>query len=417
MPAVALVDCNNFYVACERTFDPSLKGKPVVVLSNNDGCIVARSEEVKALGIPMGIPVFQIRDILDYEGVELFSSNYTLYGDMSHRVVETLRQFTPTVEVYSIDESFLELPAFNGDLTPLGHEIRRRVRQWTGIPVSIGIGPTKSLAKLANKVAKQRKLDVLDFTHHPDRILDTIPVNDVWGIGKAYTEKLNGCGIETVAQLVKANDRWVQKHLTVVGLKIVWELRGLPCLPLELAPPPRKAIGRSRSFGRPVHLLVHLKEAVASHVASAACALRKQGSVASRLQVFMETNPFVEPYHGRSIAAHLETPTDSTPDLIRCAHEGVKRIYREGDWYTRAGVLLTELYPRNSVQTSLFWEPHTARQKALLDVVDKINAQWGRGTIRFASEGIRQDWAMRRSHLSRRFTTRWAEIPRAKARV
>lgn len=414
MPAIVHVDCNNFYVACERMFNPALEGKPVVVLSNNDGCIVARSQEVKDLGIPMGIPVFQARDDLIYNEVEMFSSNYTLYGDMSHRVVQTLRQFTPVIEEYSIDESFLELP---DNQTALGYEIRDRVKKWTGIPVSIGIARTKSLAKLANKVAKKNRLGVLDFLNHPKKrqILDRIPVNDVWGIGKQYTQKLNRRGIETAYQLSRADDKWVQKHLTVVGLRIVWELRGIPCLPLELTPPPKKAIGRSRSFGRPVNSLKHLKEALATHAASAARALREQGSVAGRLQIVIETNPFVKPYYGKNITASFVTPTASTPDLIKCAHEGLRRIYRKGESYTRAGVLLTELYPRDSVQMSLFWKPNTARKKALLDVVDKINVRFGRGKIRWASEGLKQEWAMRQSRLSRKFTTRWDEILKARA--
>ena len=247
MPTIALVDCNNFYVACERLFHPAVKNKPVVVLSNNDGCIVSRSEEVKTLGIPIGIPVFEVRDALTYHEVVLFSSNCTLYGDMSARVVDALRQFTPTVETYSIDESFLELPETKGQLE-LGFDIKNQVEKWTGIPVSIGIASTKSLAKLANKTAKKQKLGVLDFPDHPTQVLDNIPVNDIWGIGKSYTEKLNRYGIYTAYDLSRADDKWIQKHLTIAGLRIVWELRGIPCLPLELTPSPKKAIGRSRSF-------------------------------------------------------------------------------------------------------------------------------------------------------------------------
>ncbi|MDA0747019.1 MAG: Y-family DNA polymerase [bacterium] len=413
---LALVDCNNFYVACERVFNPALENRPVVVLSNNDGCIVARSPEVKALGIEMGIPAFQIRDHLLYNNVQIYSSNYTLYGDMSRRVVLALQKFVPAVETYSIDESFLELPNTSNP-NDLAHTIRHRIRQWTGIPVSIGIGPTKSLAKLANKLAKHPEQGVFDLTHPPHRnqVMDEISVSEVWGIGPAYTQKLHAAGIETAYQLSRANDRWIQKHLTIVGLRIAWELRGIPCIPLELTPPPRKAICRSRSFGRPITRLSHLKQAVAFHAASAARVLREQGLVAACLQVTIETNPYVQPYNGKSITARLAAPTASTPNLIQCAHAGLKRIYSEGDVYTRAGILLTDLCPENAVQTSLFWNPDSPRTKALLSVVDHINIRFGRGKIHWASEGLEQPWAMRQSYRSHRFTTCWDELPLARA--
>jgi DNA polymerase V len=412
---IALVDCNNFYVECERLFQPRLSNKPVVVLSNNDGCIVSRSNEVKQLGIPMGIPVFQARDELLFEGVEMFSSNYALYGDMSARIIATLRQFTSAIEVYSIDESFIELPKDKDkdkDRKAHCHHIKETVKKWTGLPVSIGIGMTKSLAKLANKVAKKYTSGVFDLVNHPrhEKVLDYIPVGDVWGIGKRYTEKLNQHGIETVYQLTRADDKWIQKHLTITGLRIVMELRGIPCLPLELTPSPKKSIGRSRSFGRSVTKIEDLKQALAMHVTSAAKVLREEGSVASCMQVVVETNPFVEPYHGKHITAKFETPTASTPAMIKCAHEGLMRIYREGESYTRAGIYLTDLCSENAIQASLFCEPNTERSRDVMEVVDKLMVRFGRHKIKWASEGLKQKWAMRQAHLSQRYTTKWDEI-------
>ncbi|MBT3602038.1 MAG: Y-family DNA polymerase [Candidatus Latescibacteria bacterium] len=414
--AIALIDCNNFYVECERTFDPSLKNKPVVVLSNNDGCIVARSNEVKALGIPMGIPVFQARDDLLYNQVQLFSSNYALYSDMSHRVMSALRQFTPKTENYSIDESFVTFPNCPTN-TDYGHTILNTIQQSIGIPVSIGIGNTKSLAKIANKVAKKEQMGVLDLNHHPkrDQMLDGVPVQDVWGIGKRYAEKLRSIGIETAYQLSRADDTWIRKHLTITGLRIVWELRGIPCMPLEYTPPAKKAIGRSRSFGRTVKDPKQLKQALAMHVVSASQALRKQDSVAGCMTVSIETNPFVEPYHGKTITVKFETPTASTPNMIRATHEAFARIFKENEHYTRAGIMLTDLCSKNAIQTSLFETPNTEHDASVLDVVDALMAKYGRKKIKWASEGLKQTWAMRRSHLSPRYTTHWQEIPVAHA--
>ena len=409
---IALVDCNNFYVECERMFQPELKNKPVVVLSNNDGCIVSRSQEVKELGIPMGIPVFQARDDLLFNDIKMRSSNYALYGDMSSRVTSTLRQFTQQVEEYSIDESFLKLPTCN-DNEILGKEIVNTVKQWTGLPVSVGTGQTKSLAKLANKVAKKYKLDAFDLVNHPqkNKVLDHISVRDVWGIGRRYAEKLNANGIETAYQLSRANDKWVQKQLTISGLRIAMELRGIPCLPLELAPNPKKSIGRSRSFGLTVDNIEALKQALAMHCTSAAKVLREQKQAAGCLRISIETNPFVEPYHGKNIVANLETPTASTPALIKAAHEGLKQIYRKGESYTRAGIHLMNLCPEDSIQTNLWWNPNTEKNEELMAVVDRLMVKFGRQKIRWASEGIDRKWAMRQTHMSKRYTTKWDEIP------
>ena len=421
MQIFALVDCNNFYVSCERVFCPALNNRPVVVLSNNDGRIVARSQEAKDLGLAMGTPLFKCRALCEQHRVQVYSSNYTLYGDMSRRVVEVLQQFSPAVEVYSIDESFLGFTGRGaGDLGDLGRQIRGQVETWTGIPVSIGLARTKTLAKLANKIAKRAKRDrgVFDLAGHPQReqVLDRVDVGEVWGIGRQYRTLLREHGIETAYQLTRAPDRWIRKHLTIVGLRLVWELRGISCLPLEQAPAPKKSIARSRSFGRPLHTLEELEEPVAAHVAAAAQALRKQRSAAAWLQVSIETSRFAGPYYGRIVAASLPSPTASTPELVRAAHQGLERIFREGYIYRRAGVLLTGLVPQDALQLNLFTPGYyDDKKKALMEVVDRVNATWGRGTLRFAAEGLEQPWKMKQSRRSPHFTTRWAELPLIRA--
>ena len=308
--AFALVDCNNFYVSCERAFCPELAGQPVVVLSNNDACIVARSEEAKTLGLPMGGPIFRCRDLCRQHRVRVFSSNYPLYGDMSRRVVEVLRRFAAAVEVYSIDEVFLDLADLRAHRRyETGRAIRRTVGRWTGIPVCVGLAPTKTLAKLANRLAKRRPESegVFDLTDPARRaeVLGQVEVDQVWGIGPRYRDRLAHHGIRTAHQLAQAPDARIRRLLTVTGLRLVWELRGVSCLPLEQAPSPRKAIARSRGFGRPLADLDELREPVAAHVASAARALRKQGSVAGCLQVHLETSRFTGPYRGKAATARL----------------------------------------------------------------------------------------------------------------
>ena len=298
-PIFALVDCNNFYVSCERVFQPCLNGKPVVVLSNNDGCVIARSEEAKALGIPMGLPFFQMRERFTGHTIETYSSNYALYGDMSTRVMTILKQFSPEVEVYSIDEAFLNLAGCgNGDLISYGHLIHRSVKQWTGIPISIGIGETKTLAKLANRLAKRSDhvQGVVDLTssQHQDDILASIPVKDIWGIGRSYSRLLQSNGIRTALELRDADDRWIRQQMGVVGVRIVWELRGISCLPLELSPPPKKSLMVSRSFGRPIATLDEMREAVATYTTRAAEKLRRHRLAAGILSVFLMTNRFKE---------------------------------------------------------------------------------------------------------------------------
>jgi DNA polymerase V len=412
----ALVDCNNFYVSCERVFAPKLIKRPVVVLSNNDRCVIARSEEAKRLGIGMGVPVFQIRNQLACHGIRTYSSNYTLYGDMSRRVVNTLKTFTEDIEAYSIDESFLEfhLSPYE-DLIALGQAIKKRVIKWTGIPVCVGFGPTKTLAKVANRLAKKQKETggVFDLCEHKrrDAILKTVDIEDVWGIGRQYAKLLRQNEIKTAYHLTLKNDTWVLKRLTVLGLRLKKELQGIRCLSLEQTPPPKKSIGRSRAFGRSVSLLPELKSAVASYVASAARALRKQASVTGCLQVHIETGRSFEPYHNDAITIRLHAPTASTPDLIHCAFRGLQQIFREGCAYYRAGVMLMDIGPMAGRQADCFApDQYPKKKQVLMNLVDDINAKFGRNTLQFAAEGLAQKWHMKQFRRSKHFTTNWKEL-------
>jgi DNA polymerase V len=419
MKTFALVDCNNFYVSCERVFDPSLRNRPVVVLSNNDGCVIARSEEAKQLGIPMGSPFFKCREVIERAGGAVLSSNYALYGDMSARVMRTLAGFTPEIEYYSIDEAFL-LFTGSADRTALGLTMRRQVRQWTGIPVSIGFGPTKTLAKIANRVAKKHPEHggVFDITghEHADGILRSTEAGDVWGIGRRYAEFLRGRGILTAYDLKNAPDTFVRKHLTIVGLQTVMELRGKPCLRIETAPPPPKSILCSRSFGTPVSTLAELKEAVAAYVSRAAEKLRRKNGVASHVHVFLTTNPFRK--EERQYSAHCSVPLPSssafTPEMVAAAHRLLEAIYREGYRYQKAGVILTGI--ETTRQASLMDPPpgERAKRSALMHTMDRVNARWGSRMLLFAASGIEQPWKMNQSRKSKRFTTSWHELPLAR---
>jgi DNA polymerase V len=410
----ALLDCNNFYVSCERLFQPALLGKPVVVLSNNDGCVIARSDEAKALGIPMGLPAFKLADLLKAHPIEVFSSNYTLYGDLSARVMMTLTQWAPTVEVYSIDEAFLDLTGISTDaLTPYGQTLRTTIHRWTGIPVSIGIAPTKTLAKLANRLAKRSPQGVVTLTaaSEIEATLVCTRVEDIWGIGPGYTRRLKTYDIRTAIQLRDANDRWVRQQLGIVGLRIVWELRGLSCLPLALCPPPKQSLMVSRSFGRPITALTEMREAVATYMTRAAEKLRRAQRAAGVLTVFLMTNRFTdEPQYANSVTIPLPVATQDTAELIRYALRGIEQLFREGYRYQKAGIILTALVPAHQVQAHLFDQYDRERSQRLMAALDVINTQWGAGTVRYAAMGLRPQWIMRCGHRSPRYTTRWEEL-------
>jgi len=420
----ALVDCNNFYASCERLFRPELNGKPVVVLSNNDGCIVARSNEAKALGIPMGEPLFKAKHLIAKHKVHVFSSNYALYGDLSHRVMDTLCQMEPEVEVYSIDEAFIALPVTKEwDRVKYAGELRERIRKNVGIPVSIGIAATKTLAKIANRVAKKQTQfnGVFDLTDNSqiDRVLEKIEVNDVWGIGRRSTEKLHSHGIYTALDLKRADETRIRKLLTVVGARTVMELNGISCISLENAPACPKSIITSRSFGHPVTDIDNLREAVIAFVSIAGEKLRKQGVEAGALNLFITTGPFDEKaQYSNNQTIVLPQASSSTPELIAAALQGLKYLYRPGYRYRKAGVMLTEILKQDRYKQQdlfSFSQPATSEDKRLMAALDRINGKWGRQTIQYGmTTAENKPWMMQQTRKSPAYTTSWHELPVAK---
>ena len=422
-PMFALVDVNNFYVSCERVFQPQLENVPMVVLSNNDGCAVARSAEVKALGVKMGTPWFKMKELAKAHGILAFSSNYTLYGDMSNRATAVLRDFSPDIEVYSVDESFLRVETvvhLYGGGTAMGQQIRHRVRQWTGLPVCVGIGPTKTLAKIANHLAKKNpQFDGVCDLHamtRPERLqwMSQLEVGEVWGVGKRIAKRLNTMGIETVLDLRSASIKEVRAQFGVVMERTCNELRGISCLDLEDVASPKQQIMSSRSFGSPVETLDELREAVASYVARAAQKLRTQGSVAAAVQVYIQTNRFKESdlQYSEGLMVPLPDPSDDTRLLTQAATLGLGLIYRPGYKYEKAGIMLTLISDKAKRQETLFDDPiQRAQSTKLMAAMDAINAEFGRDTVRTAASGTEKRWAMRSENRSPRFTTCWDELP------
>ena len=422
-PQFALVDVNNFYVSCERVFQPRLEGVPIVVLSNNDGCAVARSNEVKALGVKMGVPWFKMKDLARQHGILAFSSNYTLYGDMSNRVVSILRDFCPDTEVYSIDESFLRVERIAhlyGDITVMGHQIRERIVRWTGLPVCVGAGPTKTLAKLANHIAKKNPefCGVCDL-HALSRLdrqewMSKIEVGEVWGVGRRTTPKLREMGIESVLDLRNASPKEIRSRFGVVMERTCEELRGVSCLELEDVAPAKQQIMSSRSFGKPVERIEEIQEAVATYVASAAQKLRQQGSVSAAVYVFVETNRFKESdtQYNAGKTMPLLTPSDDTRTLSQAALNGLGAIFRPGYRYKKAGIMLTLLSDRNTGQGALFDAvDDRGRSRRLMAAMDAVNREYGRNTLRSAAQGVTSRWATRSENRSPSYTTRWEELP------
>lgn len=414
----ALVDCNNFYSSCERVFNPSLEGKPIVVLSNNDGCIISRSAEAKEMGIPMGAPYHKT----PLENVEVLSSNYALYGDMSHRIMEVLEDFTDDVEVYSIDEAFLNFSGLQHlDLTEYSRAIQQKVGKWLGLPISIGVGESKTLAKVANKVSKKDKgLDgVLNLVGYKqaDDILTKVPVNDVWGIGWRTARKLERYGINTAKQLKYTDDMWILKKFSVTIQRTVWELRGKGVEHHDGIAETKKGICNSRSFGRPVYSMDDIKEALSDYVTTAAAKLRKQNSVAGVLLVYLRSHNFPDNnYYSRWVHIKIPKPTSDTLELIRYTAEGIEKIFKKGYNYKKTGVILTDIIPIDEVQEDIFDVPEDDEKKAgLMKAMDVVNKKFGWKKIRVASSGIKQSWWMRSNMRSPAYTTDWKQIPKVKA--
>ena len=384
----ALVDCNNFYASCERVFNPKITRSPVIVLSNNDGCVIARSNEAKALGFKMGDPYFKVRTIAERHGVAVFSSNYTLYGDMSSRVMDTLGRFAPEVEIYSIDEAFLNLAGMPEQSLPgLAADIRRTVRQWTGIPVSVGLGATKTLAKAANHIAKKDPAAagvwIIGDEASRRASLARLAVGDVWGIGRQWARFLEGNGIATALELSRQPDDWLRRHLNVIGLRTATELRGTPCIPLELAPPAKKGLVVSRMFGKRLTELEPIRQALIAYVSRAGEKLRTGGLAARHMIVFLHNSPFAtnEAYYSKGAGFRLAYPTSDTTELIRHAAAALERIYRPGFHYTKCGVMLDELVPEGSGQRDLFDGRDKDRSRRLMDALDTVNRRMGRDTV------------------------------------
>ncbi len=424
MQAIALIDCNNFYASCETLFNPKLKGKAVVVLSNNDGCCVSRSEAAKRLGIKMGAPWFQVKEQYKPGAVIALSSNYALYADVSNRVMTILRQFSPDQEIYSVDESFLSLAGFgNQDLTRYGQDIKATILQWTGMPVCVGIGATKTLAKLANHCAKKRPeyAGVCNLTTMPktmtDSLFASLPVGEVWGIGAKLSAKLKQVGIVTVLDLKQAHSRTLRDQFSVVMAKTIAELNGIACLNLEQVSPPKQNIASTRSFGSPVTSLDSLIESVTLYTSRAAEKARAQRSYANSISVFIQTSPFANrPYYGNSQTVALPSPTNDTRFLVRTAIWIVKRLYRPGHLYQKAGVLLNDLVPEAGQQRDLFFDESDsshAQNAKLMGVLDAINQRYGRQTLKLGSEGFKAPWQMQQNFKSPGYTTNWDELIQA----
>lgn len=407
-----LVDCNNFYASCERVFNPSLNGKPVVVLSNNDGCVIARSNESKALGIKMGIPAYQIKDLVSSHGVAVFSSNYTLYGDMSGRVMSMLAELSPEIEVYSIDEAFVNLDGIR-DLESIGRKMVSGVTRGTGIPVSLGVAPTKTLAKIANKFAKKYpaydQLCIIDSEEKRIKALQLTEIGDVWGIGRRQAAKLQKQGIKTAYDFTRFSGAWVRKNMTVVGERTWKELHGISCIDMENAPPAKKQICTSRSFGKMLTDIDTISEAIASHASTCAKKLRKQQSYAASLMVFIHTNNFREdlPQYWKNTVIHLPVPTNDTQEIVHYALAGLRTIYLNGYQYKKAGVIITEI--TEGAQLGLFDLVDRDKRERLMQAVDKINGEHGHN-IKLAVQGTGRGWKLKQEQLSGHYTTNLNQI-------
>lgn len=412
------IDCNSFYVSCQTAFDPSLKGKAVVVLSNNDGNVIARSPLAKAMGIPMGIPFFKVKHLVKKGRLTWFSSNYELFGDMSDRVMNVLRRFSDQVEVYSIDEAFIGLQGHRDvNYIALAHEIQRTVYRATRIPVSVGIGPTRTLAKLANKLAKkdpdQGGICKLDNRKQVESILLEMPVGDLWGIGRQYEKTLNDYGIEKAGQLVTCPDDWLKNRLTIVGLRMIHELRGERRYKLSDLPKPSKSVMVAPSFGRPVTDLSIIEEALATHIARAAEKIRRQSLAANLVTVAIHTNYFrpEEPQHHASVTVNLPYPSNSVAEIAHYASGVLRVLFKEGYNYRKVGVLLGGLTPDNQCQTRVFVSQPDIRLRKVTDVVDRLNLRYGKDTVRFANQGFRTGaWHSKHERKSKCYTTRVKDI-------
>ena len=413
----ALVDCNNFYASCERVFQPQWEGKPIVILSNNDGCVIARSNEAKALGIPMGAPAFQYQSFFKEKKIKVFSSNYPLYGDMSSRVMSILDQYTPNIEIYSIDEAFLQFKGFDlFNLEAEGRRMRKQVRRWTGIPVSVGMAPSKALAKIANKIAK--KYDVktggvycIDTEEKKIKALKWTAIGDVWGIGRQHRKRLEAIGVTNALEFTLLPDDWIRKQMSILGLRLKKDLQGIPSIQLEEIQSPKKGIATTRSFEGTLTSFPDLEERVSTFASSCAEKMRKQGSSCTALLVFVRSDPHKKgaiPYRNSCVLS-LPYATNSSIMLSKYAVTGLRKIFKEGIHYKKAGVMIMGLVPTASRQLPLF-EGKEVKHLAVMQALDRIHQRFGPHRIKLANQDLERTWKMKQKHLSQRFTTEISEI-------
>ena len=412
---VALIDCNSFYVSCERLFNPKIQNVPVVVLSNNDGCVISRSTEAKKLGIRMGEPYFKVKDLVKKNKVQIFSSNYALYGDLSRRVMKVLKGFTDKIEIYSIDEAFLDLSHIKDEqVEEYGKQIRERVLKWTGIPTSVGISNTKTLSKVANHIAKKNKAGVIFLKENIDNILKDFDIADVWGVGRQLSKLYIKNGIDNAYKLKNISNTWVKKSTNVLGAKTVMELRGISCIDLETEETRRKSCCVSRSFGKKVESLDKLKESVTTHCLNAAEKIRTDKQTTRAVTIFIRTSPFDKnrKYYSNSITIELPVATNNSIELVKTAISGLGKIYKYGYFYQKAGVILSKLRDASEKELNLLAPILENKSQPLMRAIDFTNAKYGRNAISIAQAGISNDWKMRREHSSRIDTASFDFLPK-----
>ncbi len=412
----ALVDCNNFYASCERVFRPDLNGKPIVVLSNNDGCVIARSNEAKDLGVPMGAPAFKNKELFEQQKINVFSANFALYGDLSNRVMSVLGEYSPEIEIYSIDEAFLKLTGFEQyDLQKYGEDMRYKTTKYTGIPISVGIAPTKALAKVANRIAKKfpvqtKGVYIIKDEEQRIKALKWLKIADVWGIGRRNTQRLLDKDVRTAYDFTQLSDSWVKTNMSIVGLRLKHDLQGTPTLDLELTSP-KKNIATTRSFEKDYTELEQIEERINTFAVSCADKLRQQNSCCQSLVVFIHTNQHRKntPQYSRSIILKLPFPTNSSIELAQFSTQALKRIFKAGYHYKRAGVIVQDFTPENGLQTMLF-ENRNEKHVDLMKALDSINAHYGQQKIRLASQDLKRVWKMKQEKLSPRYSTNLDEV-------
>ena len=412
---IALIDCNSFYVSCERLFNPKIKNVPVVVLSNNDGCVISRSTEAKKIGIKMGEPYFKVKELVKKNNVQIFSSNYSLYGDLSRRVMKVLKGFSDKIEIYSIDEAFIDLSHIKDEnIEDYGKRIRERVLKWTGIPTSVGISCTKTLSKVANHVAKKNKTGVIFLKDNIDDVLKNFDISDIWGVGRQLSKLYIKNGINNAYKLKNISNSWVKKSTNVLGAKTVMELRGIPCINLETEETKRKSCCVSRSFGRKVESLNKLKESITTHCLNAAEKIRNDNQTTRSITVFIRTSPFDKnrKYYSNSLTIDLPVATNNSLELVKVAIEGLKKIYKYGYFYQKAGVILSKLSEAGEKNLNLLTPILENKSQTLMKAIDVTNAKYGRNVISVAQAGINNSWKMRREHSSKIDTASFDSLPK-----